>query len=169
MNLSPEQHAFIRQLYNEMYDTLIGHGYLLFEDKGLVEEAVQETFLQACLNIKKVMKHPNPHGWLVRALPFVMKNLQRRQASFTRRMITYLTRSPEELTTYDSISGELLFFGSLDKDELTLLKLRILQDKTNAETAKILGIGEEACKKRYQRLIKRLKDVEEKENKKFQK
>ena len=167
MHLTDEQLFFMRRLYEEMYSMLIGHGYILFEDKGLVEEAVQETFLQACLNIKKVMNHPNPRGWLVKALPLVMKNLQRRQASFTRKLITYLSFSPDELVTHDSMSPELMYLGTLTTEEIHLLKLTVLQGKTNAEAAEIMGISEEACKKRSQRVRKKIRDAEEKENKKF--
>ncbi len=47
----------------------------------------------------------------------------------------------------------------LDPNDRQVLALRALEQLTNAEAADVLGISEEAVKKRYLRALKRFKDT----------
>ena len=77
MCLTTEQDERLTSLYREMYEKLVNLAYLKLHHVSLAEEAAQETFCIACRRPEAVLESPNPQGWLVTTLRYVVKNMER--------------------------------------------------------------------------------------------
>ena len=114
---------------------------------------MQETFLKLCENYDNIRDRSKIKCWL-----FVTA---RNQA------ITYLNKD-NNLTVIDDISfkkqsseeemGFLELISFLSIEEQQLVSLRIIGKFKWKEIAKILGLSEESAKKRYQRILNKIKN-----------
>ncbi len=79
--LTEEQERFLNQLPAEYGDALSKYAYRFFGYQRhmlpAVEDAVQETFVRAVHEVECLLKHPNPLGWLLTVLRFVLLNQRR--------------------------------------------------------------------------------------------
>ena len=154
MSLTREQDGKLTSLYLEMYELLVNLAYLQFHSRALAEEAAQETFCIACRRPEAALCGPNPQGWLVTTLKYVVRNMKRLLAVRDR----YMSKTPEQSAdapVYDDYS--VVDYADLLTDAEYRLFRRIAVDRyTMKEAAYELGISEEACKKRVQRIRARL-------------
>ena len=49
----------------EKYSQLNQYAMIILHDRRISEELVMDTFHEAVLHIDRLMKHPNPSGWLI--------------------------------------------------------------------------------------------------------
>ncbi len=142
----------IEALYLQMYDMLLAYAWSSFESDTLAEEAVQDTFVIACQKADDVMRSPNPSGWLVNTLKFVIRNTCRSQCTANRIMIQYLSVNPAELaSSEDQPSLELLYGNLARSEEFQLLKEMAVDGCSYLEMAEKRGISVQTCRKRLQR------------------
>ena len=55
----------IDELYCKLSPLLFRFAIFMLGDISIAEEAIQETFIIACINAKKLKASPNPEGWIV--------------------------------------------------------------------------------------------------------
>ncbi len=84
MGLSDTQRQAIEKLYMDMYYSLSAYAQSALNDRSLAEEAVQDTFRIACAKADKFLSSPNPKGWLLNTLKYVIKNSIRSRAVLNR-------------------------------------------------------------------------------------
>lgn len=85
--LTEAQEAFLDRLPQQYGAPLTKYAYRFFGYRPhmlpVVEDAVQETFIKAIRDVDVLMKHPNPHGWMITALKHILldqcRNLSRRR------------------------------------------------------------------------------------------
>lgn len=79
--LSPEEKGYMDALLCQQYSSLcrVAANGLRGEYATLVEDAVQETVLRACMQIKTLRAHNNPAAWLFRTAINVCHELRRAQ------------------------------------------------------------------------------------------
>ena len=153
MCLTTEQDARLTALYREMYAKLVNLAYVRLGSAPLAEEAAQETFCIACRRPEAALEGPNPQGWLVTTLRNVVRNMERLHAMRD-------VADPERLAdvpVYDDYT-DAEYSDLLSAEEYGLFRRVAVDRCTMREAAAGLGISEEACKKRVQRIRARLQE-----------
>ena len=88
MKLEPQILAYIESLYRKEALLLFRYANVLFENPSIAEEAVQETFIIACLNHQKLMSSPNPEGWIMNTHKNVCRNIHRVNNRYIKQLIS---------------------------------------------------------------------------------
>lgn len=73
MVLDKRQEEFVYQLYKEMYCGLMIYAKSLLPVGAQAEEAVEKTFVAACMEIDDFMSSTNPKAWLLRKLMSIIR------------------------------------------------------------------------------------------------
>ena len=154
MSLTKQQNDRLTAMFRDMYDKLVGIAYARLGNLPLAEEAAQEAFCIACRRADACLESNNPEGWLVTTLLFVTKNMRRFAAAQAQRVVP----APDYRGVpgqYDDYS-EIEFADLISEKEFRLFRRVAVDRYTIREAADELGIGEEACKKRVQRIRAKL-------------
>lgn len=163
--LSEHEQQIIEALYKQMYKRLFAYAFSVFRDKPSAEEAVQVTFQIACLKASTLAASPNPEGWLMNTLKYVMRNARKKQA--TKDALIVSDRELDENTAAMpheiSIETEVSFSDALGETDYKILKRVALKEATIREAAQEFGISEEACSKRVQRSKAKLRKLFQKD------
>ena len=156
--MTREQAQYIEQLYTDMYGSLYSYAYVILKNTHLSEEAVQETFQIACSKPTDLMSSKNPKGWLMNVLKNVLRNTLRKRATLEK----YIAEA--ESANIDLVASpapgsnvDLMYSDMVTEAEFQLLKRVAIDQYTMLEAAETLGITVEACKKRVQRMGKKLR------------
>lgn len=158
MALDDNQKRFVEDMYIEMYYFLSCYARSSLQDQALAEEAVQDTFRIACAKVDDFISSPNPKGWLLQTLKYVINNMIRSRAYINNLIISSLDNNEIALAKHtDESNIDILYSDIVDSEEFKLLKKISLDKHTMLEAAQEFGISVEACKKRVQRAKKKLK------------
>lgn len=160
MGLNNNQRDDIEKLYQEMFHPMLVYAQNALNGQALAEEAVQDTFRIACAKAENLLSSPNPKGWLLNTLKYVIRNSIRSRANLNRLVIASLDfdeNISSEKEYIDDLKIDLLFSDLVDDEDYKLIKKIALDKCTILEVAEELGISLEACHKRVQRAKKRLK------------
>lgn len=156
--MNTEQRKQIDELYFSLYDFLVCYAESSLGNEALAEEAVQETFAIACAKPSNVCESPNPRGWLVQTLKYVIANLERRRINAEKVVTDCLGERIDTLPAPPDQMDLRVLYGNVAQTEEFKLMLAISQEgKSLIEIAQEKGITVEACKKRAQRAKKVLK------------
>ena len=158
--MTGKQERFIRDLYDEMYDTLMKYTIKVLGDTESAEDAVQEVLVLICMNVELLMHHEAPNGWVL----LTMRNILRGAAKERVKGIKLLGRLQEktlfeqdEESDYEQeIDPDVLYEDILESEDYKLMRRLAEGQLTISELASEMGISVEACKKRVQRARKRL-------------
>lgn len=141
----------IEDLYLQMYEMLFEYARSNLISDALAEEAVQDTFVIACQKPDACLASPNPKGWLVNTLKFVVRNTLRSQNTALRILAScYAQATPETAATEDRPNIELLYGDLADREEFRLMQ-ELAEGRSYAQMAADRGISLVACRKRVQR------------------
>jgi len=152
MGLKNRQENFIEELYHEMFTKLSIFAKKELGDSSISEEAVQETFVIACIKIDNLMDSPNPKGWLVNTLKNVIRNIKQSKSYCSRLLLSQVEIDTlSEPGQEEDLDPEFLYSGLVSKEAFWLLKRITIDNCSMLEVAEELGITLEACKKRVQR------------------
>lgn len=158
MPLDDNQRKEVEKLYMEMYNALSVYARSALHDHILAEEVVQDTFRIACSKVNDFLSSPNPKGWLLNTLKYVISNMMRSRAHLNKAVISSLAlidniASDDENT----LDIDILYSDIANSDDYKLIKMIALDHCSMLEIAQELGISVEACKKLVQRARKKLK------------
>lgn len=158
--LTTEQQRMIENLYRQAYRKLLVYARSGLRNLSIAEEAVQDTFKIACVKVDDLETCPNPHGWLMSTLKFVMRNIQKKQkhtnALFSdRELDESITVSPPDIRVETAVTCEEV----LGQTDYLLLKRVTLKEATIRDAAQEFGLSEAACSKRIQRSKKKLQNT----------
>ncbi|MEJ8306442.1 sigma-70 family RNA polymerase sigma factor [Saccharibacillus sacchari] len=158
MRLDDSQSQAISELFEEMEKFLRTYAQSHGKDVFLAEEAVQKTFEMACRKVEKVLASPNPKGWLMNTLKYVISDMNRTSKQTAKKIenIRFEKRSIV-FSEPDSLDLDLLYAGLTNQRDYQLIKSVFLSGYSTTEIAKQLGISIEACKKRIQRAKKKIR------------
>ena len=170
MSLDTHQAQIITEVYNKMYKQLLAYARNSLGQEYLVEESVQDTFRIACAKYDEFISSPNPEGWLIITLRNIIRNTRREQAKLSRMFVKAISSGDEVYSesyiitaaadkNIEKAETNLYFSGMLTKDEYFLLTLVAMYGYSTAEAARVFDITAEACKKRVQRIKKKLKKL----------
>lgn len=144
---------FIDRLYRKKYDLLFKYAKYAFNDSSIAEEAVQETFIVACICHEKLQASLNPEGWIVNTHKFVCKNIQKSRKRNIQRMLSLANENALKPNEYTEPSFENKFDleDYVSPEDVFILRKFILEGYSHKDLAKELNITVAACKKRLQR------------------
>ena len=153
MALTGEQSARIEEIYLKMYAPLMAYAVNALGRQTTAEEAVQDVFRIACTKPEVLLTSPNPEGWLVNSLKYVVFNMRRAQAAMAR--LVEVGQRPEDLDTEgpagDDLELRLTVEESLSPEEFKLVRM-VAEGYSLLEAARELDISLAAVKKRLQRI-----------------
>lgn len=145
----------IDRLFTQHYSMLLRYVVRLGHPPGLAEDLVQDTFLEALRQKEVLVIHPNPAGWLVTTLKFKLRT-HCRDMERLRKLFVSPEEVPEIGIDPDYCWKPLLRQVLSDRD-YRLLHMLVMDRLSHTEAAALLGITPEACRKRYQRILKKLR------------
>ncbi len=158
--MSPEQDAFLSQLYHENFNRLLGHAFHYTADWAKAEVVVQEAFCVAVEKIETVMASEAPLRWMNATIKNLARNMVRHE-NYQKALLLYL----ENLNAVPTASDGFRDVDILDvceqiagKENFQLFKRAVLDGIPYIDLAKELGIGIWACRKRVQRTSDALRE-----------
>ena len=169
----PEEQEFLEKLYRKMFPSLHQYATLLLSKSGfdanLADELVQDTFHTAALHIKKLMTHPNPSGWLVKALQYTFKGFRRQIYADNKRFLL-LSDLPLDLpdpsssvdnaqTCMECADVMARIRGALSEQDFRLFEILILNRASHRTAAQELGITIWTSQKRLSRIRDKLQNL----------
>lgn len=143
---------FIEKCFEEFYPRLIQKAYRLTTDRELSQDLVQDTFVLAFDNWKKLAKHHAPEGWLTLTLFNLVRNERRKLA---RRNCICLDDVHQCIATHETSPVEELLPAQLSEEDRSLLIWHYEQQLSYTEIARRLGVSENACRMRVSRALKK--------------
>ena len=153
------EQQMLKQLYLEQYHSLFLYARAILGDSHLAEEAVQDTFRIACAKAAQLSASENPAGWLVQTLKNVLRNMERSRSSLYSFMSVAVPYNDEVLgAQQEAANVDLLYGDLLPEEDFRLLKMVVLEKYSYLEAAEELGISLEACRKRVQRIRRRMRE-----------
>lgn len=158
MKLSDDQ-MFINKLYSQNYADL--RRYLLKKSyiKGLEDDIVQETFLEACKKLDILRAHPCPRGWLFKTAFNKSKEFKK----FYEKQNMYLLDSDTEYTAVSFFLENIDLKESLKylltDEEYCMLMLRYILFYSYKEIGAVYHISTDTCKKRIYRLCMKIRQA----------
>ena len=155
--LTSEQDSFIEMHYRGMRKKLLNYATSQLHNESISEEAVHETFRIACSKADTFHSSSNPEGWLMKTLVFTIRNIQRCNQTISKYLIPLSDIEGIDGPPDSYITDLEARFGKLAKTEdFQILTSIVLEKNSMAEVARKYGISVEACKKRMQRIKKKL-------------
>ena len=165
MDINEKYLKFIETLYIKNASLLFNYANIILSNASLAEEAVQETFVIACIKQHALENSPNPEGWLMNTLKNVCRNIQKKNRNYYLSRILSLNESVLGTTALESDNlWETNVQDFISKEDFMILKKIILDGYSYKDLAKELGISLEACKKRAQRAKQRFRKNYDKNN-----
>ena len=164
MDINEKYLKFIETLYIKNASLLFNYANIILSNTSLAEEAVQETFVIACIKQHALENSPNPEGWLMNTLKNVCRNIQKNRNYYLSRILS-LNESVLGTTALESDNlWETNVQDFISKEDFMILKKTPLDGYSYKDLAKELGISLEACKKRAQRAKQRFRKNYDKNN-----
>ena len=158
--MTADRYKQIEDLYLEMYEKLMQVARKNEESEALAEEAVQETFIVALQKPEECLECPNPQGWLISSLFYVIKNAKKKRSNAKRIAEQYLMEQfKEAAVSQDRLDLDILYGKTAQMDEFKLISEMAIEGRSHEEMAKSRGISVNACKKRVQRAKERLQTI----------
>ena len=157
MDLGKDFDAFLENIYRNNVNSFVAYAEHILKDAELAKDAVQESFRIACCKPNEIMNSPNPAGWLMNTLKYVIRRIRLHQKAVEKLFITYCFEEAEEYE--QELNVDILYSGLISKEDFDLLKLVIFEKYTIREAAQEMGISPDACKKRIQRAKNKLREI----------
>ncbi len=157
--MSPEQDAFLDQLYHENFKHLVGYAFHLTGDWSKSEVVVQEAFCVAVGKIDEVMASDAPHRWMKATVKNVVRNMKKHE-SYQKALFLNLEELGSSPTAPDILGGMdtwELCEQLAGKENFQLFKHIVLDGVSYLDAAKKLSISIWACRKRVQRTTETLR------------
>lgn len=154
--MTREQQNYIEKLYSEEYQHLMTFAIGHLGSAVLAEEAVQETFAVACERAEHLCLSPNPKGWLVNTLKFVIRNIERRRKVAEKVATDALGDRLDLLGAPDPTDPKLLYGNVAGTEEFKLMMSIGVEGLSFIEIAEEQGVSVSTVKKRAERARKLL-------------
>ena len=152
-----EQKRLISELHVKYYDVMIQYAIRKTGIPETARDAVQEVFLLAILRVDELAEHPNPAGWLFKALYYTIS--RELELAHNREEISLEELSHEIPEQNDDPGLQSVLPDGLSPQDREILIMRFERQMNCAEMAEMLGISHSACRKRLSRAMTRLKKI----------
>lgn len=165
--MTEEQMAYVEQFFKEHFGELQVHAYRFLGDWKRTEDMVMDAFSIACEKLDVFLESENQLGWMKLAVQNVCWNLLRRQDRENRLVTGWEELTPDQIpVTEDPPPDEFVerCRALLREGDFRLLYEAVILEIPMDKLAEAHGMSEAACRKRVERIRKKLKKIFE-ENK----
>ncbi len=167
-NITNKEHSiFIENLYRDNYTIFYRTAYAILKNDADAKDAVNDSFLIIYKYIERIFNLECPVIVpycinIVKTVSYKMKKKQSKvlfldysealidKTEFSEGADIMLEKIQENENLYELLTV-------LSRLEYEILQLRVIEQLKYKEIAQIIGVSEEAAKKRYQRIIKKLR------------
>lgn len=160
-----DKKEFINELFLKMNVKIYNISFNILRNKFDAEEALAQTFLKIIENIEKISTLPCPQ--MEAYCVIIVKNesiniIRKRNKIVYSEDVDYFYEDNGVDQTWEeyleTLNKEKLYscIKRLSKDERNFIYLRFINEMKFKDISKLLGITEEAAKKRSQRILKKL-------------
>lgn len=168
--MSDDEIDFINQIYSKMNVKMYNISFNILRNKFDAEEAISQTFLKIIENIDRISSLPCPQ--IEPYCVIILKNetinvIRKRKKTIYIEDMDYFEDKEEnyniEEEYLERVNKEQLLscINRLSDDEKNFIYLRFVNEMRFKEISELLGITEEAAKKRSQRILKKLRSYYE--------
>ena len=138
-----QQKKFMEKLISETEQAVARMLFKMTSDKALVEDVMIATWTTACQKVDILVRHENPHGWIMKAAKFhMLKELEERQRIDEHEMLvldkleTYMEQEAQnELELSETLKAY------LNEDERRAVILRYFYDADYSDLAEYFHIS----------------------------
>ncbi|MDO5027845.1 MAG: sigma-70 family RNA polymerase sigma factor [Bacillota bacterium] len=167
ISLDPQSKDLINKLYQQLHIPMRKMAIIKLKDPNLAEEAVANSFVKIMDKIEKISGLPQDQRqvYSLGILKNECINLLRKEKKY---LLTEDLEIYQDLDLTSPVEDQVLSKDSIDRlkekiknlslEDRLLLSYKYEEGLTYKELGEKLGLGEEAAKKRGQRIIKSLRD-----------
>ena len=167
---SKNHEDFLTNLFNEYNSLFFRTAYKITQDKYLAEDALSEAFEKITRNIDRIsnLEKEDVPPYCMKivkntAIDIIKKKQREDRAKYEIDIVSTYESFPEEkILEKIEIEDLIVCIRELGDLERHILSLRIVEENIFSQIGEKTKLSEEASKKRYQRLIKKLLAVYEK-------
>lgn len=159
VSLSNGENEALSEIYDILSRMIFSLALGITENYSDAEDVLQETMLETVRYANSYKVGTNPKAWVLAMARHNAVDLVRKRKNHLSLEDSYVENleSEESLNLLDHDISALL--GKLGDEERQIIILRIYGELSFAEVAKTMGISIFAAQKRYQRAIKKLKNI----------
>ena len=157
LKIADGDHEALRIIHKYMNRQIYAVAYAVLRDFTLSDDIVQETYVKIMEKASSYEKGTNARAWILSIARNLSIDIYRRRS-----LDCAEQNVEEEETRFDE--GSVLFsmevkraLDTLDDEERQIVTMKVYAELKHKVIAKILDITEDACKKKYQRAIAKLR------------
>lgn len=155
------------KIYVNFFDKLYAYGTKLTNDSAVLEDCIQELFLELYTKRKKLVEPDNLEFYLLKSLKLSIYQKHRKQS----KIVNYELNEERNVDSGFEFVLEIIqkenesernqrlsqLFKSLDSNQRELLFLKFYKNLSYKEIGHLLGIQPDSAKKQVYRIVKRLR------------
>lgn len=158
--MTPKQKVFLEAFFGEHNHYLVTYAFRYLRDWEDAKEVTQDAFLTAMIRSDLFFSSENPLGWIKKTIWKKAANLSRSKSKQLSVNMP-IEHMSESLFAYDSYCGLdsaiVRCAEILKSEEFNLFKRIVIIGESYADVATELGLSERSCRKRIERIIKKLR------------
>ena len=161
-SLTLEEQQHIRDLCLAHHEELVAYAYCMVCEWDLAEDAVQDTFLDACRNPQRLMTAENSLRWLKKACSLNCYELLRNTTRYRNKNLCFgdLTLLEQAVATEHTSDLEICASFDIRPEDLELLREVYIDARPRKELAAEYGLTRYALSKRVDRLRQKIRQSE---------
>lgn len=141
----------IRQFERQMYT----YCYYIFRNHAETEDAVQEIFIRAYMNLHQYSNQVSFSAWLYKVAYHHLINIKKKQDRLLKLMDRCQEQHPvPDISPHQTVVEELLTY--LTAEERHILLLKSVEQYRFEEIGEVMGIKPATLRKKYERIRKKL-------------
>ena len=159
--MTQEDAARFEVFYRENFEKLVGYAYRFLKNWDDAKEVTQEAFLTALIRIDRFHASKNQQGWIKSAIRKKAQNLNKTKAIRSQAIVSVNETAPfaAEYDRYSNVDTPFAHCAELlGEQEFLLIKRIFGEGETYRDVAGEFGMTEGACRKRVERIIKKLRE-----------
>lgn len=158
--MTPKQKVFLESFFREHFHYFVAYAFRYLKDWEDAKEVTQEAFLTAIIKIDAFFDSECPMGWMKKTIWKKASNVIRSKEKQSSVNVP-IEAIDANLVTYDTYTGIdspiTRCAEILTPAEFSLFKRIVLNGESYSDVAAELGISECSCRKRVERIIKKLR------------
>lgn len=158
--MTREEEAFFEEFYRANIQMLIGYAYRFLQNWDDAKEIAQEAFLTGLVKIDQFYASKNRLGWIKTVIRKKAQNLNK--VKRVRATVTTFLGDPSLCLSarddYGSVDSPSAHCAELlTEQEFLLIRRIFMEGEPYREVAAEFGLTEGACRKRVERILKKLR------------
>jgi len=142
-----DEKSFV-ELCRRYYPQMLAIAHAILDDKHLAEDAAQQAFAKAVLNLRRLRKPERFGAWLAAICRNVARDAAKRQINVTTRPLDLLQAATESDTDVEAVRAAV---NRLPRRQKEIIFLRYYDEMSYEKISAVLGISQQAVNGRLRR------------------